>query len=112
MGEYDFWLKRTKDSVNVVANREWVKQHLGICNLEGLIKTLEFKISLLEKPHRKQKILELLGKDGHPRNIRWLQFRMEEVRYQDIHELLEEGKLAFEWHGPHRMYSLKEGVAT
>ena len=107
MAKYKFELTRTKDKITVLGSKEWVKQFLGICDLQHLIKDLERKVRDLERPKRKQKIWKLLAEDGKPRSMRWLSYRMEEVWHQDLMELVEEGKLIVERHGLHKLFHLE-----
>ena len=110
VAKYRFQLTRTKDKITVLGSKEWVKQFLGICDLQHLIKDLERKVRDLERTKRKEKIWKLLAEDGNPRSMRWLSYRMEEVWHQDLMELVEEGKLIVERHGPHKLFRLEDAL--
>lgn len=88
------------DGKEYIITYQRLKQNLGICDLEQ-------RVSQLEKPIRKQEILDLLQKEG-PRTYNYIFRRIYKMRFSDFDELLTEGKITSRKSGTRTMYEVKQ----
>ena len=85
------------DDANRIASPAYIKKLLGIDILESSVRSeienVKWHIKELEKPMRKQKVLELL-KSGEHHCFEWFQNRSyPPIELRDLEELVAEGKL-------------------
>lgn len=70
---------------------------------------IENRLNDLEKPVRKNRVLDLLREeDGKRHNALWFVNRIHNLAYWEIEELLTEGKLSASMRGSQPMYGLAE----
>lgn len=80
------------------AHVDWLRTELKIHDLEA-------RIHDLEKPLRKQQILDILQTQGL-RSAEWLRRHIPHFEWGDFRELLDEGKVFSEQHGNRTMYGV------
>lgn len=88
-----------KDGKNLLASKEWLKQYLGICGIEG-------RLHELEQPMRMQKILDVLKAEGKARSSNWLSRWMADLEWSDLIALEREGKVSSFYSGSHKMWKV------
>lgn len=71
----------------------WIRQHLGICDIKNDVEMLESKVDDLEIPMRKARIIAWLKEEGKPRSTNWCERHIPEFRWEDAWQLIKEEKL-------------------
>lgn len=89
------------DGGNWIATFEFLKQKLGICDLEK-------RVLELERPLKKQKILDFLKKEGKLRTLNYILRYFGEVDFSVWEELRREEKICCEIHGTRILYGVVE----
>lgn len=87
------------DGKTYTVTKEWMKQYLGICNLEH-------RVHSLEKPLRMQHILDVLKAEGKARSSNWIQRHIPDLEWRDVWDLERDGKIYNFKSGFHTMWKL------
>lgn len=95
----------TPEGKERIASPSFVRQLLGICVLREEVKLLTLRVSELEAPGRRERIVALLRKDGDFRTYNWLDWRLT-FKPSDLDVLLAEGKLERRRSGSHVLYGV------
>jgi len=104
---YKVWLQGS-DGKNYLVTYEGLKTDLGITKLQEQHEQLRARVRELEKPFRKQKILDFLKHWVKPTTIRTVMRYVPTFEFSDFNELLAEGKITQEQHGKLTVYKIGE----
>ena len=88
-----------EDGKTYSVTKQWMKQYLGICNLEHRVHTLE-------KPMRMQKIYDVLKAEGKARSSNWIERHIPDLEWKDLWDLERDGKIYYVKSGSHTMWQL------
>jgi len=102
---YKVWLQGS-DGKNYLVTYEGLKTDLGITKLQEQLETLPRRVWELEKPIRKQKILDFLKNWVKPTTMRTIMRYVQTFEFSDFNDLLAEGKIVKELHGKLTVYKL------
>jgi len=96
----------TEDGERYRSSSTYISALEKLHSLEIAIERIKDRLEILEKPQRKQSILDLLECEGS-RTLRFIERRVN-AESRDLYELVEEGKIVEERHGAHRMFRLEK----
>jgi len=102
---YKVWLRGT-DGKNYLVTYEGLKTDLGITKLQEQQEQLRVRVWELEKPFRKQKILDFLKSWVKPTTLRTVMRYVPTFEFADFNDLLAEGKITKEQHGKLTVYKI------
>lgn len=111
------WIQiTTPDNIDKIVNSSYILKLLGIAqhgdnihNLYSRIQILENDIDNLRKPDRQAKILKILRREqNQPHNYAYFDYRIIGLRWSEIWELVESGKLETFKSGTVQMFKLTE----
>lgn len=95
-----------EDGQTYTVDKEWMRQYLGICNLNDKLKDIMNRLNILEKPLRMQHILDVLKAEGKPRSSAWLYRHIPYLDWMDVVDLERDGKIYHFKSGFHIMWQL------
>ena len=87
------------DGKTYTVDKNWIRQFVGICNLEHRVHTLE-------KPMRMQQILDVLKAEGAPRSSSWMERHIPDLEWRDVRDLERDGKIYYFKSGTHTMWQI------